>query len=136
MFHERIRPSLFDHLPVIALAITSLQFCFATRGSGVARMPTAKAQGLTALPTGFIETQVASGLANPTAMQFAPDGRLFVCEQAGKLRVIKNGALLASPFVSLAVNSAGERGLLGVAFDPNFATNNVLYLYYPIYCKW
>jgi glucose/arabinose dehydrogenase len=133
MFHERIQPGLFDHLPVIALALTSLLFCFlAAPGSGVARMPTAKAQGLTALPSGFIETQVASGLANPTAMQFAPDGRLFVCEQAGKLRVIKNGALLAAPFVSLAVNSAGERGLLGVAFDPNFATNNFLYLYYTV----
>ena len=38
---------------------------------------------------------VASGLASPTAMEFAPDGRLFVCEQGGTLRVIKNGALLA-----------------------------------------
>jgi glucose/arabinose dehydrogenase len=65
-------------------------------------------------------------------MQFAPDGRLFVCEQAGKLRVIKNGALLPASFVSLAVDSAGERGLLGVAFDPNFATNNFLYLYYTV----
>ena len=41
----------------------------------------------------------------------------------GRLRVIKNGALLASPFLTLTVASAGERGLLGVAFDPNFATN-------------
>ena len=41
------------------------------------------------LPTGFTEALVASGLNNPTAMQFAPDGRLFVCEQGGRLRVIK-----------------------------------------------
>ena len=47
------------------------------------------------LPTGFTESAVASGLASPTAMQFAPDGRLFVCEQGGRLRVIKNGALLS-----------------------------------------
>ena len=46
------------------------------------------------VPTGFTEALVASGLASPTAMQFAPDGRLFVCEQGGRLRVIKNGALL------------------------------------------
>ena len=46
------------------------------------------------LPAGFTEAQVAGGLASPTAMQFAPDGRLFVCEQGGRLRVIKNGALL------------------------------------------
>jgi len=82
------------------------------------------------LPAGFTETLVANGLSNPTAMQFAPDGRLFVCEQGGRLRVIKNGALLTAPFVTLTVSSAGERGLLGVAFDPNFATNHFVYVYY------
>lgn len=82
------------------------------------------------LPSGFAETRVATGLASPTAMSFAPDGRLFVCEQGGKLRVIKNGALLATPFLSLSVNSSGERGLLGVAFDPNFASNSFVYVYY------
>ena len=51
------------------------------------------------LPAGFTESPVASGLTNPTAMQFAPDGRLFVCEQGGRLRVIKDGALLPTPFV-------------------------------------
>ena len=63
-------------------------------------------------------------------MAFAPDGRIFVCQQGGQLRVIKNGALLATPFVSLTVDSNGERGLLGVAFDPNFNTNNFIYVYY------
>ena len=82
------------------------------------------------LPQGFSETLVASGLSSPTAMQFAPDGRLFVCEQGGRLRVIKNGALLPTPFVTLTVSSVGERGLLGVAFDPNFATNHFVYVYY------
>src|SRR5262245_43427336 len=83
------------------------------------------------LPSGFTETLVASGLASPTAMAFAPDGRLFVCEQGGKLRVIKNGTLLATPFVTLSsVDSTGERGLLGVAFDPNFASNQYIYIYY------
>ena len=52
-------------------------------------------------------------------MAFAPDGRLFVCLQSGQVRVInKDGVLLASPFVTLSVDSNGERGLLGVAFDP------------------
>jgi glucose/arabinose dehydrogenase len=49
------------------------------------------------LPSGFAETRVATGLANPTAMSVAPDGRIFVCEQGGRLRVIKNGALLTQP---------------------------------------
>jgi glucose/arabinose dehydrogenase len=63
-------------------------------------------------------------------MAFAPDGRLFVCQQTGQLRVIKNGTLLPTPFVSLSVDSSGERGLLGVAFDPNFSSNHFVYLYY------
>jgi glucose/arabinose dehydrogenase len=63
-------------------------------------------------------------------MAFAPDGRLFVCQQGGQLRVIKNGMLLATPFVSLTVNASGERGLLGVAFDPGFASNHFVYVYY------
>jgi glucose/arabinose dehydrogenase len=82
------------------------------------------------LPAGFTETLVASGLSNATAMQFAPDGRLFVCQQGGALRVVKNGALLATPFVTIAVDSNGERGLLGVAFDPNFVANQHVYVYY------
>ena len=83
------------------------------------------------LPAGFTETQI-SGLSSPTAMEFAPDGRLFVCLQGGQLRVIKNGALLATPFVTLSVDAAGERGLLGIAFDPNFATNHFVYVYYTV----
>jgi len=65
-------------------------------------------------------------------MAFAPDGRLFVCQQGGQLRVIKNGSLLSTPFVSLTVDSSGERGLLGIAFDPNFATSHYLYVYYTV----
>jgi glucose/arabinose dehydrogenase len=65
-------------------------------------------------------------------MELAPDGRIFVCEQGGRLRVIKNGALLAAPFVTLNVDPNGERGLLGVAFDPNFAVNNFVYVYYTV----
>ncbi len=82
------------------------------------------------LPSGFTETLVDNGLSNPTAMAFAPDGRIFVCEQAGALRVIKNGVLLANPFLNVTVNSSGERGLLGVAFDPNFTSNKFVYVYY------
>jgi glucose/arabinose dehydrogenase len=83
------------------------------------------------LPAGFTETTI-SGISSPTAMEIAPDGRIFVCEQGGRLRVIKNGSLLAAPFLTLNVDPAGERGLLGVAFDPAFATNNFIYLYYTV----
>lgn len=83
------------------------------------------------LPAGFTETQI-NGISAPTAMEIAPDGRIFVCQQNGLLRVIKNGALLTTPFVTISVDNAGERGLLGVAFDPNFATNNFVYVYYTV----
>lgn len=82
------------------------------------------------LPNGFTETQVATGLSGATAMEFAPDGRLFVVTETGQVRVIKNGALLPTPFVTVNVDSSGERGLLGIAFDPNFATNHFVFLYY------
>ena len=65
-------------------------------------------------------------------MAFAPDGRIFVAEQAGKLRVIKNNALLPTAFVQLSVNASGERGLIGIALDPDFSTNNYVYLYYTV----
>ena len=83
-----------------------------------------------AAPAGFADTLLADGLDTPTAMEFAPDGRLFVSEKGGALRVIKNGVLLSAPFASLSVNSEGERGLMGIAFDPNFVQNGYVYVYY------
>jgi len=82
------------------------------------------------VPAGFTDTLVASGLNTPTAMAIAPDGRIFVCQQGGALRVIKNGVLLPTPFLTVTVDSSGERGLLGVAFDPNFVSNQLVYIYY------
>ena len=86
--------------------------------SGTVVLAAAQPAAAATLPSGFAETQVATGLAAPTAMAFAPDGRLFVAEQGGRLRVIKNGALLATPFLTVGVNSSGERGLLGVDVRP------------------
>jgi glucose/arabinose dehydrogenase len=82
------------------------------------------------VPPGFTDSLVAAGLNNPTAMALAPDGRIFVCEQGGALRVIENGILLTTPFLTVTVDSSGERGLLGVAFDPNFNSNQLVYIYY------
>ncbi len=85
------------------------------------------------LPSGFQETILAgSGLPNATAIAVAPDGRVFVCLQAGQLRVIKNGVLLATPFLTVTVDSTSERGLIGVALDPNFATNHFVYVQYTV----
>jgi glucose/arabinose dehydrogenase len=82
------------------------------------------------LPTGFTETSLTGALSNPTAMAFAPDGRAFIAQQGGQLRIVKNGSLLVPPFLTVSVNASGERGLLGVAFDPDFTTTGHVYVYY------
>lgn len=83
-------------------------------------------------PPGFKLQQVAP-FDKPVSMGFAPDGRIFVLEQEGFVRIYKNNQKLATPFVQLdSVFHAKEKGLLGVAFDPNFATNNYVYFYYTV----
>jgi glucose/arabinose dehydrogenase len=82
------------------------------------------------VPQDFVDTRIVSGLSNPTSMAFAPDGRLFVTQQGGDLRVISSNTLLATPFLHVNVDAQGERGLLGVAFDPDFAANRFVYIYY------
>src|SRR5215203_1269519 len=96
-------------------------------------LPIGPAQGAAA-PTepGFTDSPVVrSGLTNPTDMEFAPDGRLFVTEDAGKLRIAKPDGTLAT-FLNILtkLDSNGERGLLALTFDPNFSTNDYVYLHY------
>jgi len=67
----------------------------------------------------------------PVTMAFAPDGRLFYNElRTGQVRIVQNGQLQAQPFATLTVDASGERGLLGLAIDPNFAVNGFVYVYY------
>lgn len=75
-----------------------------------------------------VET-IAENLDIPWAIAFAPDGRIFVTERTGTLRVIEDGSLQNSPGLKLDVGGA-EGGLLGLALDPNFEQNHHLYLYY------
>lgn len=87
----------------------------------------------TNLPTGFTESAFGASLnTGCTTMAFAPDGRVFVSQQNGALRVIKNGVLLGPAFMTLTVDSNGERGLLGVAFDPSFSSNHFIYAYHTV----
>jgi glucose/arabinose dehydrogenase len=80
----------------------------------------------------FTELLVATGLNDATAMAFAPDGRLFVCEKEGALRLIRNGSLLPAPILTLSVDQIGERGLIGIAVDPGFPQRPYLYLQYSV----
>jgi glucose/arabinose dehydrogenase len=97
----------------------------------VLAFPANSARGAVTLPPNFARSQVVGGLAKPTAMEFAPDGRLFVAEQRGTLRVVKaDGTLATFLNISGRVDSAGERGMLGVTFDPAFSNNHYVYVYY------
>jgi glucose/arabinose dehydrogenase len=83
------------------------------------------------VPAGFTRNEGwITGLNSATAFAQTPDGRLLVAEQGGALRVIKAGALLAAPMVSVPVDSSGERGLIGVTLHPNFASNGFVYIYH------
>ncbi len=76
--------------------------------------------GTLTLKAGFKPDVVATGLTGATALEVAADGRIFVCEQTGTLRVIKKGKLLPSPFIKLPVDATWERGLIGVTVAPDF----------------
>ena len=77
---------------------------------------------------------VVGGLRSPVFVTHAGDasGRLFVLEQAGRIRIVKNGRLLAAPFLDITarVDFAGEKGLLGLAFHPSFKANGRFFVNY------
>ena len=81
-------------------------------------------------------TALVTGLEIPWAVDLAPDGRLFVTERTGRVRIVKlegtSATLLPEPWatVQARANPDAERGLLGIALDPDFATNHLVYLYY------
>jgi glucose/arabinose dehydrogenase len=98
-------------------------------GSTAATIARPPASVAATLPPGFSEAAVAEIFA-PTTMEFAPDGRLFVVSQSGTVHVVKDGVLLPTPFVTLDVDRQGERGAVGLAFDPQFAENGWVYVNY------
>jgi putative heme-binding domain-containing protein len=88
--------------------------------TGRAPTPGEGSSGALTLPQGFKADVVATGFTGATALEVAPDGRIFVCEQTGALRVIKDGKLLAGPFLKVPVDATWERGLIGVTAAPEF----------------
>jgi glucose/arabinose dehydrogenase len=87
---------------------------------------------LSTLPPGFSESLLAGNLQSPSAMAVAPDGRVFIAEQGGTVKVVKDGALLPSPLLTVSTNSDGERGLLGITVDPSFDDNGYVYVFYAV----
>ena len=88
------------------------------------------------LPPGLtlkLDPFITAGLSSPVFLaQPLDDGRIFVVEQGGRIRVVRNGVLQTTPFldISTRVLSGGERGLLSVAFHPQYATNHFFYVYF------
>jgi hypothetical protein len=71
------------------------------------------------VPPGFTATDWVTGFGDRlTSSAWSPDGRLFVNEKGGRVRVVKNGALLSQPFLTVSVDTTSERGLTGITFDP------------------
>jgi glucose/arabinose dehydrogenase len=87
-----------------------------------------------AAPPALTVQPFVSGLAAPLELAHANDGsgRLYVLEQAGRVRLIRNGHLVRTPFLDITarVLSGGEEGLLGIAFHPSYAANGRFYVYY------
>ena len=110
----------------------------AALGAGVllaAAQPPPLAQDASAatLPTGFRETVVLSGLTNPTVVRFAADGRVFVAEKSGLIKVFDGlGDTTPTVFADLRTNvyNFWDRGLLGMALDPAFPTRPYVYVSY------
>jgi aldose sugar dehydrogenase len=82
-----------------------------------------------ASPDLSIETFVR-GLDTPWALDFAPDGRIFISERPGRIRIVEQGQLRPEPWMTLEVAAVGEAGLLGLAVDPQFSQNRFLYVAY------
>jgi glucose/arabinose dehydrogenase len=88
---------------------------------------------LAAAPPGDFQTSLVlgDGLDGPSGFEIAPDGRIFILERAGKIKIVKDGELLPTPFADLPSEDTGDRGLIGIAFDPDFGvSNHYVYFYY------
>ncbi len=109
----------------------SLVMVLATVAGGLAAVTLAASPAGATVPAGFTDELVIP-VGAPTALAFIPDGRMLVTTQGGIVRVVENGALVAAPAVDLAskICANSERGLLGVAVDPAFASNGFVFLYY------
>jgi glucose/arabinose dehydrogenase len=124
----------FPPLPTPAQAETAASP--ATIPATQAPLPSPTSGGVSQFPdpAGFDWTRVADGLDNPVGLANAGDGsgRLFVLEQPGVVRILRDGALLPEPFMDIRdrVGCCGERGLLGLAFHPRYTENGYFYVNY------
>lgn len=107
-------------------SVTSLLLCVSAAEPGFALTPAPPYVTYRLTPV------ITSGLDRPVFITHAGDSRLFIVEQGGKVRIWRNGVLLSTPFLDISniVKCCGEEGLLGLAFEPGFATSGRFYVYY------
>ncbi len=79
---------------------------------------------------GFERAVVASGLNAPVDFRWLPDGRIVVAEKGGAIKVVEDGVVRTEPLITLSVDTVGERGISGLAVDPQFTTNGYIYVAY------
>jgi glucose/arabinose dehydrogenase/regulation of enolase protein 1 (concanavalin A-like superfamily) len=82
------------------------------------------------LPAGFAKVQLAAGLKNPTAIAFATNGDIYIAQQKGAILLYRGGVVQSTPVITIPADTGTETGVLGLALDPNFATNGYLYVGY------
>jgi glucose/arabinose dehydrogenase len=82
------------------------------------------------LPVGFAKVQLAGGLHDPTAIAFGPSGDIYIAEQKGPILLDRGGVVQATPVITIPADTGTETGILGLALDPNFATNGYMYVGY------
>lgn len=128
---HRTAPRLFALAMIFALLLTNLPVRSNRVVATGSRAPVAAPQ-LSAFPDGFFEERIVAGLRLPTAFAVAADGRVFIAEKAGKVRVVEDGVLLDDPFIDLGseVNDTSDRGMLGIAVHPNFPAQPYVYVSY------
>jgi glucose/arabinose dehydrogenase len=82
------------------------------------------------LPVGFAKVELAQGLKNPTAIAFGPGGDIYIAQQRGAILLDRGGVIQTTPVLSISTDLLTETGVLGMALDPNFASNGYMYLAY------
>jgi glucose/arabinose dehydrogenase/regulation of enolase protein 1 (concanavalin A-like superfamily) len=114
---------------IVATALLAASTVLALPGS----VPGVAAAGNTAfpdLPVGFAKVQLAHGLKDPTAIAFGPGGDIYIAQQKGSILLYRGGAIQSTPVITIPADTGTETGVLGLALDPNFATNGYMYVGY------
>ncbi len=118
-------------LAVLTGVLVSLLPAVPDQTASAALTPPTGSGDMVTAPAGFSDT-VVHKVTTPTALAWTPDGRMLIAQDGGQLRVVRDGQLLTTPALNFGsrICTQGERGLLGVAVDPRFATNHFVYLYW------